>query len=165
MASEVTPQNRLTRVAKKSFERLFKRTSREVYFYGKPSVVGRDSSTGGDLFIDEYDSYVEETSLDYQDSSTCLAAIVVSAEPAKTLKYGDVLQVSAGSFHAGSFYVVFKLEDVLFNDIAFPGKTLFDREGDAEIGWDGDRYYIDSFSKEGFGTEDFFVKVLVHKIT
>jgi len=165
MASTVNKGTRSAKVAQKTFLRLFNRHAREVYYFGKPSRVERDLQVGGDLFVDEFDSYVEESTLDYQDSSSCLLGIVTSAEPSSKVRYGEIEQLPAGSFHKGSYYVMFRLDDVIYDPIGHPNHTLFDRESDAELGWGGQRYAIDSYSIEGYGDLDFFVKVLAHKIS
>jgi len=150
----------------RTLERHFDRNRRSVLVYGDPiktdcpdcaSIGPLSGGVDSDCGTCSGEGYISS------DSSVCMEAIVTSAEPRKGLRYGEVEHSKPGSYHHEANYVLFELNTVILDPIAEPDVCIFDKTGISKISWGGTMYIVDSYARDGLGSEDLYVKVLVHR--
>jgi len=149
----------------KAFERHFYRSAREVLIFGDPNKVDcPDCIFAGPLggSVSECQTCNGEGYI-ISDSSVCMLGIVASAEPRNSINKGVIERDAAGTFHHEAYYVVFRLKDAITDPIANPNRTIFELTGEPKLGWSGHRYDIKSYARDGLGSEDNYVKVLVYR--
>ena len=159
------PAYELSARIRKHMDRHFDRNARTVVVYGTPnridctcaSVTPLGSAVDFNCQLCGGKGYI------YSDSSACVYAIVTSAESRRSVVHGIVDHQQPASFHANSFVVVFKTEDVTLDPIRFPGRIVFEETGFSHVGWGDYRYAVKSYARDGIGAEDDYVKVLVEK--
>ena len=160
------PAYELTHRVSRAFDRHFRRHARDVVVYVDPnrtdcpvcfSVGPLGSSVDANCSTCSGKGYL------YTDSSACLTAIVVSAEPRRSVTQGVIEHSAPASFHNNAFIVVFKIGDVVLDPIRFPNRTVFETTADSKIEWSSRLYSVKSYAADGVGAEDNYLKVYVEK--
>ena len=150
----------------RTLERHFERNRRSVLVYGDPNKADcPDCASIGPLggAVDSNCGTCSGEGYIISDSSVCLEAIVSSAEPRRGVRYGEVEHQGPGSYHHEAYYVLFELDNVILDPVAEPDVSIFEKTGISKIAWGGTMYIVDSYARDGFGSEDLYVKVLVHR--
>jgi len=150
---------------RRQMDRHWERNARDVVVYGNPVKADCTCASVGPLgsAIDANCAACDGKGFVLSDSSACLLAIVASAEPRRSVIHGVVEHQQPASFHANTFIVVFRTEDVTLDPLRFPDRIAFEQTGFSRIGWGSHRYVVKSYARDGIGAEDNYVKVLVEK--